>query len=61
MQRMEVAECVHKIYRIVTMIYYYNYHNSEHHHRPVFHLKHKVSEKGLYFLFQVEPTRLGPI
>jgi hypothetical protein len=30
-------------------------------HRPVFHLKHNVSETGFCLHLPVEPMRLGPI
>jgi hypothetical protein len=30
-------------------------------HRPVFYLKHNVSEIGFCLRFQVEPTQLSPI
>jgi hypothetical protein len=30
-------------------------------HRPVFYLKHSVSEIGFWLRFQVEPSYFGPI
>jgi hypothetical protein len=30
-------------------------------HRPVFYLKHDISETGFCLRFQVEPTQLGPV
>jgi hypothetical protein len=30
-------------------------------HRPVFYLKHNVSETGFCLRLQVDPTQMGPI
>jgi hypothetical protein len=38
-----------------------NYHYSGHYHRPVFYLKHDVSEAGFCFRLQVERTQRGAI
>jgi hypothetical protein len=47
------AQQVNAIYRFVTMVYYYNCHNSGHIYRPVFYLKHNVLEIGFYLRLQV--------
>jgi hypothetical protein len=45
---------------IVTMVHY-NAMSLDIVHRPVYISEHSASETGLYLLFQVKPTHLGPI
>jgi hypothetical protein len=47
------------IYMFVTMVYQYNHHSSGHH--PFFYLNYDISETGICFLLQAEPTQVSPI
>jgi hypothetical protein len=38
------AQQVNAIYRFVTMVHYYNYHNSDIINRPVFYFKYVINE-----------------
>jgi hypothetical protein len=55
------AKQVNVIYRFVTMVYYYNCHNSGHY--PSYCLLYKTQPLADWVLFrlQVEPTPMGPI
>jgi hypothetical protein len=52
---------VNAIYRLVTMVYQYNYHNSGHYTSSCLFLKDDVSESGFCILLQVGPTQLCPV
>jgi hypothetical protein len=54
---------VNVIYKLVTMVYKYNYHNSGHDTSSVFYLRHKFSETWFCVRLQVQPSlwrRNGP-
>jgi hypothetical protein len=54
------APPVNAIYRLVTMVCWYNYHNSGHYPSSCLLFKANISETGFFLHFQVEPTQLGP-
>jgi hypothetical protein len=53
--------CVNEIYRFVKMVYYTTITILDIIHRPVFYLKHNVSDTGFCLCLQEEPTQFDPI
>jgi hypothetical protein len=47
--------------RVMLATFQYNHHSSDIIHRPVFYLKHKVSDTGVCLRVQVKPTQFGPM